>query len=155
MSTFKIMTFNVKGAFFDDGDNNWVHRWPLTVSAIRRCVPDVIGFQEVQPLLACADVFLLPSEEESFGLAALEALACGTPAVTTDVGGIGELMKNGENGYMAPLGDAAAMARGVLELTSDTATRRRFREGARASAARFDAERIIPMYERFYERVLA
>jgi N-acetyl-alpha-D-glucosaminyl L-malate synthase BshA len=110
---------------------------------------------EVQPLLACADVFLLPSEEESFGLAALESLACGTPAVTTNVGGIGELMQNGTNGFMVPLGDTAAMARRVLEMTSDETTRKRFREGARTSAARFDAERIIPMYERFYERVLA
>jgi N-acetyl-alpha-D-glucosaminyl L-malate synthase BshA len=109
---------------------------------------------EVQPLLACADVFLLPSEEESFGLAALEALACGTPAVTTNVGGIGELMQDGQNGFMTPLGDTAAMARRVLELTADGATRKRFREGARLSATRFDAEKIIPMYERFYERVL-
>jgi len=109
---------------------------------------------DVQPLLASADVFLLPSEEESFGLAALEALACGTPAVTSNVGGLGELMKNGENGFMAPLGDTAAMAHHVLDLARDAETLERFRTGARESAKRFDADRIVPLYEQFYFRML-
>ena len=110
---------------------------------------------DVQPLLACADVFLLPSEQESFGLAALEALSCGTPAVTSNVGGLGELMQNGENGFMVPKGETAAMARRVLELAADEATLKRFRAGARESAGRFDAEKIIPMYEKLYCRILA
>jgi N-acetyl-alpha-D-glucosaminyl L-malate synthase BshA len=110
---------------------------------------------DVQPLLACADVFLLPSEEESFGLAALEALACGTPAVTSSVGGLGELMIHGENGFMVPLGDTAAMARHVLEIARDGETLAAFRARARESAKRFDADTIIPMYEELYFRILS
>lgn len=116
----------------------------------------LLGNQDhVQPLLACCDVFLLPSEEESFGLAALEALACGVPAVTSDVGGLGELVDNGVNGYRVALGDTDAMAASVLEITGEPHKFELFRRKARESAERFDAEKIIPMYEAFYRKVLA
>jgi len=114
-----------------------------------------LGNQDhVQPLLACCDVFLLPSEQESFGLAALEANACGVPAVTSDVGGISELIENGVNGFRVPLGDTAAMAARVLEIAADPATLDAFRKRARASAERFDATNIITQYEDLYYRIL-
>ena len=114
-----------------------------------------LGNQDhVQPLLACCDVFLLPSAEESFGLAALEALACGVPAVTSDVGGLGELLEDGENGFRVPVGDVAAMAQQVIEITKDASVFERFRKGARRSAERFDAEIVIPMYEELYRKAL-
>ena len=110
---------------------------------------------DVWPLLACADVFLLPSAEESFGLAALEALACGVPAVTSDAGGLPELIENGRSGYVAPVGESNVMARYVLELTADAATLQRHREEAYSRAREFDAERVVPLYETLYEKILA
>jgi len=122
---------------------------------VRDRVVSVGNQDDVQPLLSCCDVFLLPSEEESFGLAALEALACGVPAVTSRVGGLGELITDGESGYREAKGDVEAMARRVLEIASNEGTLRRFKEGARRGAERYDAERIIPMYEDLYRRSLA
>jgi N-acetyl-alpha-D-glucosaminyl L-malate synthase BshA len=109
---------------------------------------------DVQPLLACCDVFLLPSAEESFGLAALEALACGVPAVTSNVGGLGELIIDGESGFKVALGDTTAMAARVLEMADAPDTLKKYKKGARAGATRFDAEKIIPMYEELYRRTL-
>ena len=109
----------------------------------------------VQALLGCSDVFLLPSEEESFGLAALEALACGVPVVSYDVAALGELVNNGINGYRVPLGDINAMATKALVLVEEPEFRHRCRNQARESALQFDAERIIPMYEELYSRTLA
>jgi N-acetyl-alpha-D-glucosaminyl L-malate synthase BshA len=109
---------------------------------------------DVQSLLARADVFLLPSSQESFGLAALEALASGVPAVTSDAGGLPELIENGRSGYVVPIGDNDAMARRVLELVADARTLETHREEAYQRATLFDAERIVPMYEALYERSL-
>ena len=109
----------------------------------------------VQALLGCSDVFLLPSEEESFGLAALEALACGVPVVSYDVAALGDLVDNGSNGYRVPLGDIKAMAMKALALVEEPEIRRRCRNQARESAKKFDAERIIPIYEELYWRTLA
>jgi N-acetyl-alpha-D-glucosaminyl L-malate synthase BshA len=109
----------------------------------------------VQPLLACGDVFLLPSQEESFGLAALEALACGVPAVTSDVGGLKEVIENGKSGFRTAVGDTESMAARVLEMVGDRATLEAYREEACNRAKRFDAERIVPMYEELYRRTLS
>lgn len=110
---------------------------------------------DVQSLLACADVFLLPSSQESFGLAALEALACGVPAVTSDAGGLPELIENGRSGYVVPIGDSDTMARRVLALALDAKTLEGHRAEARQRASQFDAERVVPMYEALYERSLS
>ena len=109
----------------------------------------------IQPLLACGDVFLLPSEAESFGLAALEALACGVPAVTSDVGGLKEVIENGKSGFRADVGDTDSMAARVLDIVSDRVTLEAYREEAQNGAKRFDAERIVPMYEELYRRTLS
>jgi N-acetyl-alpha-D-glucosaminyl L-malate synthase BshA len=107
-------------------------------------------------LLAAADVFLLPSEQESFGLAALEALSCGVPVVATDIGGIPELVDVGETGLLAPLGDVAVMARHVLSLVNDrdrwTAFSRRARERV---LERFRQGPAIDRYEALYRRLVA
>jgi N-acetyl-alpha-D-glucosaminyl L-malate synthase BshA len=110
---------------------------------------------DVRPLLSCCDVFLLPSEEESFGLAALEAMACGVPAVTSDTGGLAELVENGKGGYRVAPGDTDAMAARVLDIVADSDTLEFHRRQARQSAERFDAELIVPMYEALYMRTLA
>jgi L-malate glycosyltransferase len=122
---------------------------------VRDRVLPVGNQDDVQPLLACCDVFLLPSEEESFGLAALEAMACGVPAVTSNVGGLGELVTDGEGGFRVAVGDTATMADRVLQMAADDRSLRKFKEGARTAAERFDADKIIPMYEDLYWRTLA
>jgi N-acetyl-alpha-D-glucosaminyl L-malate synthase BshA len=108
----------------------------------------------VADLLRCADLFLLPSESESFGLAALEAMACGVPVVGTNVGGLTEVVSE-DAGVLVPLGDVDLMAQKALDMLRDPARHRAFREAAVRSAARFSADRIVPMYEDLYRRVLA
>ncbi|MEZ4414384.1 MAG: N-acetyl-alpha-D-glucosaminyl L-malate synthase BshA [Gemmatimonadota bacterium] len=109
----------------------------------------------VEELLSCADVFLLPSETESFGLAALEAMASGAPVVATRVGGIPELVPDGEAGFLLELGDVEGMADAVKTLLDDSETAQRMRAAARAVAVeRFSAARVVPEYEAFYADVL-
>jgi L-malate glycosyltransferase len=106
-------------------------------------------------LLAAADVFLLPSEQESFGLAALEALSCGVPVVASDVGGIPELVDSGETGYLAPVGEVAAMADRVLSLVGDGARWRAFSLRARQRVLeRFQLGPAVERYEALYRQVL-
>ena len=115
-----------------------------------------LGKQDsVAELLTCSDLFLLPSASESFGLAALEAMASGTPVVATDVGGLGEVIDHGVSGLLAPLGDVEAMADGAIELLSDRDRWLRASEAAQAVAReRFSAARVVPLYERYYENVI-
>jgi N-acetyl-alpha-D-glucosaminyl L-malate synthase BshA len=122
-----------------------------------------LGKQDnVNELLPCADLMLMPSEMESFGLAALEAMACSVPTIATRVGGVPELIDEGggthgrpANGLLFPVGDVDAMAAAAIALLNDPA-----RLGAMAATARrtaqdhFCASRIIPLYEAYYERVL-
>jgi L-malate glycosyltransferase len=110
----------------------------------------------VDELLACADLFLLPSESESFGLAALEAMACGTPVVASRVGGLPEVVEHGENGLLYPVGDVDAMAEGGLEVLGTPSLWRAMSAAARSTAVnRFSSHHVVPVYERFYEEVLA
>ena len=108
----------------------------------------------VAPLLAIADLSLLPSEMEGFGLAALEAAACGVPTIASDVGGLPEVIDPGSNGFLFPVGDVDAMAVAALSLFGDAKRERAFGEAARRSAeTRYSASRIIPRYEAYYEEV--
>jgi L-malate glycosyltransferase len=110
----------------------------------------------VASLLAAADVLLLPSETESFGLVALEAMASGVPVVASDVGGLPEVVEHGVTGFLAPVGDVDAMAGYCLTLLSDCQDARKYGEAARRRASeKFDYRSIIPLYERIYERLLA
>ena len=109
----------------------------------------------VEDVLAGADLFLLPSETESFGLAALEALSCEVPVIATDVGGLPEVVRDGENGYLLPVGDVAAMSEAALELLFDDEKRRRFGEaGRRWAVETFSEERALERYRDIYRRVL-
>lgn len=105
--------------------------------------------------LSVADLLLVPSQTESFGLAALEAMACEVPVIATRVGGLPEVVKNGENGFLVKLGDTAAMAERAIEILSDETKQRDFgKRGREWAIGQFNTERVIPMYERLYERVL-
>jgi N-acetyl-alpha-D-glucosaminyl L-malate synthase BshA len=105
--------------------------------------------------LGVADVFLLPSELESFGLAALEALACEVPVIATRIGGIPEVVTEGETGYLSDVGDTVKMAADTMRLLSDDDLRRAFGEKGREQAIqRYGSDKIIPQYISFYEKVL-
>ncbi len=109
----------------------------------------------VDELLACADLFLLPSKNESFGLAALEALASGVPVIATDMGGIPELVRHGETGFLFPLGAVQDMGEAGAYLLKDFDRWARFSEAAREDAvARFSHDRVVPMYEELYRDVI-
>ncbi|MGA1981785.1 MAG: N-acetyl-alpha-D-glucosaminyl L-malate synthase BshA [Acidobacteriaceae bacterium] len=116
-----------------------------------------LGKQDnVNELLPLADLMLMPSEMESFGLAALEAMACSVPTIATRVGGVPELIDDGVNGLLFPLGDIEGMAAAAIALLSDGARLRAMAIAARKNASdRFCSSRIIPLYEAYYERVLA
>jgi glycosyltransferase involved in cell wall biosynthesis len=99
---------------------------------------------------------LLPSQSESFGLAALEAMACGVVPVATRTGGLPEVIAHGRDGFLEPVGDIAAQSSRVTELLSNSALRGRMAAAARRTAeSRFCTTRIIPEYEAFYREVIA
>ncbi len=110
---------------------------------------------EVHRLLPLADLMLMPSKLEAFGLAALEAAACRVPTVATNQGGVPELIEDGVNGRLLPVGDIEAMAQASVELLSNPDELERMARAARQTAQqRFCASRIIPRYEAFYEKVI-
>jgi N-acetyl-alpha-D-glucosaminyl L-malate synthase BshA len=105
-------------------------------------------------LLRSADLFLLPSQTESFGLAALEAMACGVPVIASRVGGLPEVVVHGETGALAPVGAVDTMASAALQILCDPARGAAAREAAIRRAELFTAERVVPQYEQLYQRVL-
>ena len=110
---------------------------------------------QLEPLLSCADLFLLPSEQESFGLTALEAMNCGVPVIATDIGGLPELIAHDETGYLFPVGETERMAEAAAALLRNHEQHQRFGRKARDRAVQsFNANQIIPQYEAFYEEVL-
>ena len=110
----------------------------------------------VAPLLSSADLFLLPSDNESFGLSALEALACGVPVVASNAGGIPEVIVDGVTGALRPVGDIDGMAAAAIEILADDARWGRMSEAASADARRrFSEDRVIGQYEATYEDALA
>lgn len=110
--------------------------------------------EAVEEVLSVADLFIMPSEKESFGLAALEAMACEVPVLSSNAGGIPELNLHGISGYLADVGDVESMTRFALEILDDN-NLPRFRKNALARARDFDITAIVPKYEAFYKEVLA
>jgi len=106
-------------------------------------------------ILSVGDLFLMPSQSESFGLSALEAMACGVPVVSSNAGGLPELNLHGETGYLAEIGDISKMAEYAMELLSNKNKYRIFSRNARDRAVNlFSTEKIVPVYEKYYEKVL-
>jgi N-acetyl-alpha-D-glucosaminyl L-malate synthase BshA len=111
--------------------------------------------QDIAEIAAMADVFLLPSELESFGLSALEAMACGVPVIGSDAGGLPEVVRHAESGYLLPVGDVEGMAARTIEILKDDERRRAMGEAARHRVeSLFDADRVVSQYEAAYARVL-
>ncbi len=115
-----------------------------------------LGKQEgLVEILSSSDIFLIPSQSESFGLAALEAMACGLPVVSSSVGGLPELVRHNETGFIAEIGDVERMAKYTIELLSNEKKYTLFSENARQRAVtQFDTSKVVPMYEEYYEQIL-
>jgi L-malate glycosyltransferase len=105
-------------------------------------------------LLSIADLFIIPSQTESFGLAALEAMSCEVPVISTSVGGLPELNLHNETGYIAEIGDTDRMAKYAIELLSNEKKYKIFSRNARERAMEFEETKIVPVYEAFYEKIL-
>lgn len=115
-----------------------------------------VGKQEqIEEILAISDLFLLTSDYESFGLAALEAMAAGVPVISTNAGGLPEINIHGKTGFLSAVGNVDEMAANAIELLQNDELLNTFRQNARMQADRFDIHNIIPQYEALYNRFLA
>ena len=110
--------------------------------------------KDTERILAASDVFILPSESESFGLAALEAMAARTPVISTNTGGIPEVNEHGISGYLSNVGDVEDMANNTLKILANNETLEQFRAGAYEQAKKFDIQTILPIYENLYNSVI-
>jgi N-acetyl-alpha-D-glucosaminyl L-malate synthase BshA len=118
---------------------------------------DVLFLGEVdyiEQILRCADLFLLPSEQESFGLAALEAMNCSVPVIAAHTGGVPEVIVHGETGFLFPVGEINAMANAAIDLLRDRDKHRRFAFASRQRAQQFAIDKIMPEWERYYQEVI-
>jgi len=115
-----------------------------------------LGKQEmIEEVLSISDLFIMPSETESFGLAALEAMACQVPVITSNAGGIPELNVNGVTGFMSAVGDVDEMAANAMHILKNNETLQQFKQNAWKRAQEFDLQNILPLYEAYYDRVIA
>src|SRR6202521_1508494 len=138
-----------------DGPDRSVAEWMAVQKGIHEDVLFLGKQDQVQEKLGIADILLMPSELESFGLAALEAMACEVVPIATRVGGVPEVIEHGKSGYLADVGDVDTMARYAIELLNDEPRLREMGREARVMAkSRFCASKIVPQYEEFYRRVL-
>jgi glycosyltransferase involved in cell wall biosynthesis len=109
--------------------------------------------QDMEEIFAVTDLFLLPSEYESFGLAALEAMAAGAAVVSSNAGGLPEVIEQGVCGYMADVGDVKAMSQYALDILKDDGRLQQFKNAAKTQAQKFDIHNIVPQYEKLYDSV--
>lgn len=110
--------------------------------------------QNLYSILSSCDLFLLPSEQESFGLAALEAMACGVPVISSNAGGISEVNKHGFSGYLFPIGAVDEMANAAIRILSDDTILKTFKENAVTQSKLFDKQHILPLYEEVYASLI-
>ena len=109
---------------------------------------------QMEEILSIADLFLLPSEYESFGLAALEGMAAGIPVITSDAGGLSEINIHNSTGFLANVGDIKSMGKYALQLLQNDATLKQFKVNALAHAKKYDIQVIVPHYEKLYKNLL-
>ncbi|HEY4611556.1 MAG TPA: N-acetyl-alpha-D-glucosaminyl L-malate synthase BshA [Bacteroidota bacterium] len=109
---------------------------------------------QIVNILSGADLFLIPSQSESFGLAALEAMACEVPVISSSVGGLPELVSHGESGFIAEFGDIGRMAKYAIDLLTTPVKHQQFAKAARKRAMEFEASKVVAQYEQYYDKVL-
>ncbi|MBS1573251.1 MAG: N-acetyl-alpha-D-glucosaminyl L-malate synthase BshA [Bacteroidetes bacterium] len=157
LQIFKIVNHKIKSKLIIIGEgpemekiNQFLEENPDLIDKIR-----LMGkVNELYKILQAADVFLLPSEQESFGLAALEAMAAETPVVSSNAGGIPEVNIQGETGYLAEVGNVEAMSNYTIRLLSDEELLTKMRKNALRQAQKFDINTILPLYEEMYMETL-
>jgi N-acetyl-alpha-D-glucosaminyl L-malate synthase BshA len=157
LQIFKIVNHKIKSKLIIIGEgpemekiNQFLEENPDLIDKIR-----LMGkVNELYKILQAADVFLLPSEQESFGLAALEAMAAETPVVSSNAGGIPEVNIQGETGYLAEVGNVEAMSNYTIRLLSDEELLTKMRKNALRQAQKFDINTILPLYEEMYRETL-
>jgi L-malate glycosyltransferase len=110
---------------------------------------------EIDTILCQTDLFLLPSKTESFGLVALEAMACGVPVISSNAGGLPEVNKDGFSGYLSEVGDVDGMAKNALKILKNQTDLDQFKKNALITALQFDIKKILPLYEDLYQRAIA
>ena len=110
---------------------------------------------EVDKILCFSDLFILPSEHESFGLVALEAMVCGVPVISSNAGGLPEVNIHGESGYLSDVGNVDEMAENALKILENNGTHQLFKRKAKENAQRFETKLIVPIYEEIYKKSLA
>ena len=115
-----------------------------------------LGKQEgLVEILSCSDLFVIPSQSESFGLAALEAMACGLPVISSSVGGLPELVKHNESGFIAEIGDVERMAKYAIDLLTNEKKYKIFSKNSRDRAVNlFDISKVVPLYEEHYRKIM-
>ncbi len=130
--------------------NQFLEDHPYLIDKVR-----LLGkVNDLYRILRLSDVFLLPSEQESFGLAALEAMAAETPVISSNAGGIPEVNIQGETGFLAEIGNVEAMSNYAIRLLSDNELLARMKQNAKAQALKFDLKNILPLYEEMYQQTL-
>lgn len=130
--------------------NQFLEEHPELINKVR-----LLGkVNDLYRILQLSDVFLLPSEQESFGLAALEAMAASTPVISSNAGGIPEVNIQGETGFLAEIGNVEAMSNYTIKLLSDEKLLAQMKKNAKEQAMRFDLKNILPLYEKMYENTL-
>jgi len=138
------------------GDGPERHKMEELCRELNTC--DSIKFlgkvRDTERILSASDLFILPSESESFGLAALEAMAAKVPVISTNTGGIPEVNLHGYSGYLSNVGDVEDMAKNALAILKDDATLNQFKQAAYQQAQQFDIHKILPMYEELYQGLM-
>ncbi len=132
---------------------------PAEALCRKKGIQDKVRFlgnsSEIDKILCFSDLFLLPSEKESFGLAALEAMASGVPVISSNTGGLPEVNENGISGYLSDVGNVAEMAKNALSILQSEATLAKFKRQAKNAARKFDTQTIVPKYEELYTKAIA
>ncbi|RNC87320.1 MAG: N-acetyl-alpha-D-glucosaminyl L-malate synthase BshA [Winogradskyella sp.] len=132
---------------------------PAEILVERLGISDKVVFlgnsNEIDRILCFSDLFLLPSQTESFGLAALEAMASGVPVVSSNTGGLPEVNRDGYSGFLSDVNDSSEMTSNAIKILKDPAVLEQFKENAKAQSLNFDLHNVVPMYEAIYERTLS
>lgn len=146
--------FDVKLIMVGDGPEKQKAKRFCKTNDINEAVIFLGNSNEVDQILSFSDLFLLPSEKESFGLVALEAMVHGVPVVCSDAGGLPEVVENGYSGYLCPVGDINSMAEKSIYILKDPEIHERFKKQAFESCKKFDINKIVVNYEKLYARAI-
>lgn len=157
VKAFAIISKHVSSKLLLVGDGPERHHIEMLCREMDLCNKVIfLGKQDpVEEILSVCDLFMMPSETESFGLAALEAMACEVPVISSNAGGIPELNVDGVTGYLCNVGDVESMAKHAVEILSDETKLAQFKSNAKKRALEFHINNIVPQYEAIYERVTA